>query len=792
MAAIDTSFLTRAMLAQVAQVLQAGQGVIFNRVGEVLGEVEGLGEDLELDIMSQVEGALGDAFDEDGAILQSLDDSMQGLVAGADDELSGLIGKTEGILESEVVNATGQISDNADSIIGSIGNESTGAIDVLQDLGSAVLEDIGIGAGGALDSVESASTAILEAIGVNAQGAIDEIRDVGDAVGLTSEGILSSVTQQVEESFGNIDTSVANQTNAATEALEAHTELFNERSQQQLEASQETAEEIRRGIDESLAASTEDSERALSEVAESTDAQTRATSEGADQVASSVDEGSGMISTAIGRLADAWNPFDGDVPAEAKEAAFSQLREMLIGLEVPPDHADNLIEKIREVFGDTSGIVLRPVFGMLPMFGFFQVVSEMLRVSVTPSLQQLAKAVPSSMPGPGEVAELRNRDLLDDQLGTELLQLQGYSEPISQAYVAARRTFAEVGVIQSWFLRDFVSREHGKQLLEYQGYNDADSDMLLDMAFYIPPPQDIILWATREVFNIQQAEAFGQFEEFPQEFADLASKQGISEDFARNYWGAHWRMPSLTRLFEMYHRKIIDEDTLRLTIKSHDYTPFWRDPLIDVAFKPLTRVDIRRMHDLGLLDEQQLQERYEAIGFSPDNAGLMVQFTLEYNAEPAAESPEQIEAVARQPILNLYRDGVFLEDEARTRLVELGMPEAEANVFLEAERLEQEREDRKQQKDLVLEQAKAGALSFNEAFDQLSGLGLEPTELNRAVTEMYRARAQATKQPTRDELDTMLARELVTEDEYVEALQRMGYAPFWAQRFLALQKEQPQ
>lgn len=789
---VDTGFLTRIMIQNAVTILSANQGVILDAVTDVLDGVEGLGEDLELDILSQVEGALGDALDEDGAILGKVEDTLDNFLATAEDDLGGIVGGLQDILEKEIGEGTGLIADAAESVIGAIGDESTGALDVLKDIGGSILEDIGISTDSALDTVTSTADAILRIIGVDARGAIEAVRRVADQVDETTTGILNVVAGNVSDAFDSIDLSVARETEAATRALETTSEVVAQQSEQQLEASEQQAEAIRQGIDESLAALTDTSEGALSEVAESTDAQTRATAEQTGVIQA----GMGGITDGLQAIAGKVGGFIPGMPELGEflsgEAALKNLREGLIATGMPEENADELVSIFANQLEGTPGPVLS--FTVLIMHLMFTrtLLDETTRVAINPILQRIARANPSALPGVAEILEMRNRNLLDDPLAIEMMRLQGYSESLANGLLNVRHQLPEVGVVQSWFLRGFITRDVASSKFQSLGFDDGDTERLIDMSFYIPPPQDIILWAVREVFNVAQAQRFGQFDEFPNEFADLAEKQGISREFAQNYWAAHWRMPSLTRLFEMYHRKIIDRETLELTIKSHDYTPFWRDPLIDVAYKPLTRVDVRRMHDLGLITEDELQSRYEDLGFSPADARMMTEFTVEFNAEPAAESPEVIEEVARRPILSLYNDGVILADEALERLTELGMPESEARIFIEAENLERERQDRKAQKELVIEQAKAGALTFDEAYDRLSGLGFEPEELNRAVTEIHRARAMATKLPTRDELDKMLARNLITDSEYVEALQRIGYAPFWAQRFLRLQTENPQ
>ena len=53
----------------------------------------------------------------------------------------------------------------------------------------------------------------------------------------------------------------------------------------------------------------------------------------------------------------------------------------------------------------------------------------------------------------------------------------------------------------------------------------------------IPSISDLITFVVREVIT-------------PDEFYDWAAKQGLSREWAENYWEAHWRLPSFENLRE--------------------------------------------------------------------------------------------------------------------------------------------------------------------------------------------------------------------------------------------------
>lgn len=161
-------------------------------------------------------------------------------------------------------------------------------------------------------------------------------------------------------------------------------------------------------------------------------------------------------------------------------------------------------------------------------------------------------------------------------------------------------------------------------------------DTYKTLAYPIPPVQDLITMAVREAFTPEIAGRFGQYEGLPEAYVEAAAKKGLTKEWAERYWAAHWSLPSIQQGFGMLHRGIIGQADLNLLMRALDIMPFWRDKLMALSFKPLTRVDVRRMHLLGTLDEGGVKRAYLDVGYNDRNAGLMTDFTVRYNRRSLA------------------------------------------------------------------------------------------------------------------------------------------------------------
>lgn len=326
-------------------------------------------------------------------------------------------------------------------------------------------------------------------------------------------------------------------------------------------------------------------------------------------------------------------------------------------------------------------------------------------------------------------------------IGREELEVQlaksGYPDRLIDVVVESNRPLPSPGAIQEAYLRKFISKAEHDRLLRKHGYTDDDIALFEQLYYIIPMPADLIRMAVREAFSPDVASKFGQYEDFPEEFAAWAEKQGLSREWAERYWAAHWDLPSATQGFEMLHRRIITREELTLLLRALDVMPFWREKLIQLSYYPYTRVDVRRMYQLGILDEEGVYESYLDLGYDPEKARNLTEFTIRYYTPEDKTELDEYRDITRSLVERAYEQGVLTRDEAIQRLKSLGYRDEDVDLIIalvEARMaLERTREDpiplRSQTTKLILASYERGVYSQNETKDALSALGYSDTEI---------------------------------------------------------------
>lgn len=334
--------------------------------------------------------------------------------------------------------------------------------------------------------------------------------------------------------------------------------------------------------------------------------------------------------------------------------------------------------------------------------------------------------------------------------------------------------------------RGEINEDEFRSYLKRQAYNQGDSAILREISNLRPPIQDLITMSVRDVFSPAIVDEFDLFAELPPRFVEEANKSGMTGDWPEFYWGSHWKQPSADQGFRMFHRDVINEEQLELLIKALDVPPFWRDKLTAIAYRPITRVDIRRMLKMGVIDEINAEKRYRHLGMHPDDAKLMTEFAVSLIDD--AELVDDIDPrdLTQAQIRQLFLQGTLSKQQSIDLLIESDYSPKGSLLLVgswETNRTIKERTD-------LLKMVTAKAIRENLDITQIeilvSGLELTPDEREVIQREIVLRSAEFPSKPSKSELKAMVEGDIITRAEWVKTMQQHGYDLIWVERYAKL------
>lgn len=299
-------------------------------------------------------------------------------------------------------------------------------------------------------------------------------------------------------------------------------------------------------------------------------------------------------------------------------------------------------------------------------------------------------------------------------------------------------------------------------------FKDDDLELIQVALKQYPSVSDFVLFSIREVFDTEFVQHAGLGADMPFEFIDEVKKLGLDENYAQMYWYSHWRPPSVTNTFDMLHRGIIDEDEVDTLLRINDIMPNYREKLTDIAYNVITRVDIRRLYQDGVIDYEEMVERYQRTGYNLADALLLADWTeIHYGEERKQRT--------RADIQKLYKLGSYTRLQAISKLQEIGYAEDIASEYITRIDLE-ESEKRKNNKVRIY---KKGFINFvyseGEVRNFMNLLGMKPTEIGDLIDEWKVDRDSKIKfLPLRDYKDMFVAG-IINANDVRNELSMQGY-----------------
>jgi len=392
---------------------------------------------------------------------------------------------------------------------------------------------------------------------------------------------------------------------------------------------------------------------------------------------------------------------------------------------------------------------------------------------------------PLKIAGPGQLTLAAMRGHGQELRITDSFERLGFGPRQQQVFHAAARQILDAGEVREASLRGISFGASADDYLAKFGYTTEEISALKELWQRLPGVQDVIRMAVKEAFTPEIAEKFGQYADLPPKFVELAAKQGLSAEVAGWYWAAHWDLPSTTQGYEMLHRGVIKEEELDLLLRAQDVMPWWRDKLKAIAFNPLTRVDVRRMYQLGVLDEAGVIRAYKELGYNDENSQRMLEFTKVYYGPEDETGEEADRDWTKAEILDGYRKRIITADQTRMALREMSYNEAKIDFFLAREDLKAVQTRKEAYIDRWHSLYIEGIASADEVSNSLVDVGVTKAEVDELLPLWYLERIQRVTKPTRAELNRFLKKGIITQARWTQELQLMGYSDEYIEWYLA-------
>jgi hypothetical protein len=206
-----------------------------------------------------------------------------------------------------------------------------------------------------------------------------------------------------------------------------------------------------------------------------------------------------------------------------------------------------------------------------------------------------------------------------------------------------------IGELVENYRRGNIPEPHFKDQMLRHGISEENQERVLFASKFFPGAADLVTFVVKEGFTPELIADLTKGEPTPQRFIDKMIELGSDKETADLYWITHYDPLGRQEFEEMFHRLNsqqlefkekdiaslgLDKDSIKFELEDlkrmfriKDIYPGLRDRLALLSFKPISRIDVRRLEDFDIVDDSELEFMNREIGYSPNSASQLAIWT---------------------------------------------------------------------------------------------------------------------------------------------------------------------
>jgi len=182
------------------------------------------------------------------------------------------------------------------------------------------------------------------------------------------------------------------------------------------------------------------------------------------------------------------------------------------------------------------------------------------------------------------------------------------------------------------------------------------------------------------------------------------------------------------------------------------------------------------MYRLGVLNRTQILRAYGDIGYSPENAELMTQFTEKYENRDDEDTTTEYRDLTRSMIVSGYRENLIGKSRASSELMALDYSVEDAEFILSLEDARASESELKAELGFIGRAYVSGSMTREVMLDRLGKLNLDGDRMDYYQAKWDRDMVTKSTRPSVADWRRWYKMELITRETFEVEMTTEGYS----------------
>jgi hypothetical protein len=398
------------------------------------------------------------------------------------------------------------------------------------------------------------------------------------------------------------------------------------------------------------------------------------------------------------------------------------------------------------------------------------------------------EALERLLPADDAVLDWKARGILDVHGVTQVLTAKGWREDDIARLIQAHKRLPDAAQAISWYHRGRLTIEELYDIMRAFDMREADIARAEEGSWLLPGAADVFTYIDRKAAIVGNDAPISLNTEPEDAVIDALKQIGIPRRTADMLWVNHFQLLPPALAVIAWFRRYINLNQLEGFLGAAGIAKEQWQNFIDLQRPLLPARSIPAYVAAGVVTEGEGMDMIRAQGYDEVTAKRIIDFALHKAHAVTSKVAGELHGLTVSTVTDLYKAASLPKAEALAMLGELGHSAEAAQLELHLIDIRQLHAERQGDAALIVAQALAGSLSFEQAQAQLSTLGLAASEMAKYVTQLHKLLQARTKLPSEAQVLGMYKHAIMSREDAAATLHLMGYSDVWTERLIKLEE----